>query len=448
MIKLTRIEINGFKADRRRIEIDLSTENITIIYGENGVGKTTLLKILFSIFSHNEELLKNEKVKEIILYYNDSSSKSNKSTSVKIERIEETKELTVIDDNHKQKKILVSTNVRYDWKAYENSPLFNCKSISIGVERGIPNPSSQIDPESIIRFFRNPRYRNTLKENQENIESLSFRLADFVNHDNLIYRRRSLARRNELRLDEKNIQFNTINIDEIEFLVIERYKMARFVTNRKIQSALFDTLALAIDQKNTLAKTIPSDIIPKLMDNKKRLLEALSDTEDNRLKNRLLQIVDDINENNFEDICASNNLIASLLIKMTEELENEKQFISSINMVIELFNNFVQKGKSLVIEENKLTVKVGNRKHSLSDLSSGERHLLTFLSLIIIDANERDFLIIDEPELSLNIDWQRKLLPLLNHLAPLTQIIVASHSPSLAKSNSNYLSKLILHEVE
>ncbi len=445
MVKLTRIEINGFKADRRRVEIDLSPENITIIFGENGVGKTTLLKIIFSIFSRNEELLKNEKVKEIILYYEDSLSRNN---SVKIERIEEAKELTVIDDDQKQKKILVSTNIRYDWKAYDNSTLFNCKSISIGVQRGIPNPSTQIDPESIIRFFRNSRYRDVFKESQENIESLSFRLADFINHDNIIYRRRNYARKNELRLDEKNIQFNSINIDEIEFLVIERYKLARFVTNRKIQSALFDTLALAIDQKNTLAKTIPSDIFPKLMDNKKRLLEALSDTEDNRLKKRLLQIVNDINENNFDEICSSNNLIASLLIKMTEELENEKQFIISINMVIELFNNFIQKGKSLVIEENKLTVKVGNRKHSLSELSSGERHLLTFLSLIIIDANERDFIIIDEPELSLNIEWQRKLLPLLSKLAPFTQIIVASHSPSLAKSNSNYLSKLILHEAE
>lgn len=448
MIKLTRIEINGFKADRRKIEIDLSPENVTIIYGENGVGKTTLLKILFAIFSHNEELLKNEKVKEIILYYQDSSANSRKNNKVKIERIEETKELIVIDDDQKHKKILVSTNIRFDWNHYDNSPLFNCKSISIGVQRGIPNPSSQVDPESIIRFFRNPRYREILKDNQENVESLSFRLADFINHDNLIYRRRSLARRNELRLDEKNIQFNSINIDEIEFLVIERYKMARFVTNRKIQSALFDTLALAIDQKNTLAKTIPSDIFPKLMANKKRLLEALSDTEDNRLKKRLLQIVNDINEENFEEICSSNNLIASLLIKMTEELENEKQFISSINMVLELFNNFIQRGKTLLIEDNKLTVKIRNRYHSLSELSSGERHLLTFLSLIIIDANQRDFLIIDEPELSLNIEWQRKLLPLLNQLAPDTQIIVASHSPSLAKSNSNYLCKLILHEAE
>ena len=44
--------------------------------------------------------------------------------------------------------------------------------------------------------------------------------------------------------------------------------------------------------------------------------------------------------------------------------------------------------------------------------------------------------------LKFRLIWQRKLLPLLSELAPNAEIIVASHSPSIAKENSNYLVEL------
>ncbi|MCW5209732.1 ATP-binding protein, partial [Desulfobulbus sp. US1] len=49
--------------------------------------------------------------------------------------------------------------------------------------------------------------------------------------------------------------------------------------------------------------------------------------------------------------------------------------------------------------------------------------------------------IIDEPEISLNAKWQRNLIPLLSELAPNTQIIVASHSPAIAKK---YIKSLVI----
>lgn len=49
---------------------------------------------------------------------------------------------------------------------------------------------------------------------------------------------------------------------------------------------------------------------------------------------------------------------------------------------------------------------------------------------------------IDEPELSLNIRWQREILELLKKLAPKSQIIVASHSPIIGRKNIDYLVKL------
>ncbi len=85
---------------------------------------------------------------------------------------------------------------------------------------------------------------------------------------------------------------------------------------------------------------------------------------------------------------------------------------------------------------------INSARHSVNELSSGERHILTFLTLVLFEGQDRNFLIIDEPEISLNIKWQRELMSIFSTLLPKTQIIVASHSPALAKRNPNFLSEL------
>ncbi|WP_335838489.1 AAA family ATPase [Aeromonas veronii] len=127
---------------------------------------------------------------------------------------------------------------------------------------------------------------------------------------------------------------------------------------------------------------------------------------------------------------------------MINELEFEKQLLSSINKLVETFNDYLIGDKKLIINTNEVYVDINGKRHSIDVLSSGERHILTFLSLVVIAGRERDFLIIDEPEISLNIKWQRTLMTLLQELVPFTQIIVASHSPLIAKKTPQSLVKL------
>ena len=60
-------------------------------------------------------------------------------------------------------------------------------------------------------------------------------------------------------------------------------------------------------------------------------------------------------------------------------------------------------------------------------LSAGEKHLLSFLcyNTFVQDAA----IFIDEPELSLHVDWQRRLLPTLLEQGTKNQFFVATHSP-------------------
>jgi len=64
-------------------------------------------------------------------------------------------------------------------------------------------------------------------------------------------------------------------------------------------------------------------------------------------------------------------------------------------------------------------------------LSSGERQIVTLI-YATTKMSQRDVILIDEPEISLNVDWQRKLLPEMEKQIPSKQLIVCTHSPIIS----------------
>jgi len=64
-------------------------------------------------------------------------------------------------------------------------------------------------------------------------------------------------------------------------------------------------------------------------------------------------------------------------------------------------------------------------------LSSGEKQMLVILLTVLIEDNQHYALIMDEPEISLHIEWQQQLIGLIRQLNPNAQIILSTHSPAL-----------------
>ncbi|RWS54421.1 ATP-binding protein [Enterobacter cloacae] len=77
------------------------------------------------------------------------------------------------------------------------------------------------------------------------------------------------------------------------------------------------------------------------------------------------------------------------------------------------------------------------RKIELTDLSSGEKHIITILGRATLSNMNGAVFVADEPELSLHLDWQRKILNSIKKLSPLSQIIVATHSPAIFTKGIN-----------
>ena len=64
-------------------------------------------------------------------------------------------------------------------------------------------------------------------------------------------------------------------------------------------------------------------------------------------------------------------------------------------------------------------------------LSSGEKQMLVILLTVLVEDNKDYVLFMDEPEVSLHIDWQKRLIDLILELNPNVQIILATHSPAV-----------------
>ncbi|MBN3817689.1 AAA family ATPase [Paraburkholderia sp. Se-20369] len=73
----------------------------------------------------------------------------------------------------------------------------------------------------------------------------------------------------------------------------------------------------------------------------------------------------------------------------------------------------------------------GNRSYRISSLSSGERQVLTMLFCASRMSANYGIFLIDEPELSLHVDWQRCILSELTRQAGARQIIACTHSPEV-----------------
>ena len=64
-------------------------------------------------------------------------------------------------------------------------------------------------------------------------------------------------------------------------------------------------------------------------------------------------------------------------------------------------------------------------------LSSGEKQMLVILLTALVRNGQHCVLFMDEPEASLHIDWQQKLISMIRQLNPQIQLILTTHSPAV-----------------
>ena len=101
------------------------------------------------------------------------------------------------------------------------------------------------------------------------------------------------------------------------------------------------------------------------------------------------------------------------------------EFISTVNKL------FKDTCKSIEIEGNRFNVISKGEILPIDALSSGEKQVLLILLRVFLMEGKEAYVLLDEPENSLDISWQYELINTLIKLNPNAQYFITTHSPSI-----------------
>lgn len=180
--------------------------------------------------------------------------------------------------------------------------------------------------------------------------------------------------------------------------------------------------------------------LPSLED-LERFLNRVDDTSSNSRARRTSQTKKDslisslkklYNDDTIKDITYLNYFLTQLNSVIQETKEQESK-IEKFVAVCDKYLSSAGDSKSLKFDPQSLEVIVRDNhtgeRISLNDLSSGEKQVISLMATIYLNDSTPKIILIDEPELSLSIDWQRMILPDLNAGENVKQVIAITHSP-------------------
>lgn len=92
---------------------------------------------------------------------------------------------------------------------------------------------------------------------------------------------------------------------------------------------------------------------------------------------------------------------------------------------------FQETEKQIEIEGNKFNIVSKGQILPIDALSSGEKQILLIMLRVFLLEGKESYVLLDEPENSLDISWQYKLIDTLTKLNPNAQFFITTHSPSI-----------------
>ena len=123
----------------------------------------------------------------------------------------------------------------------------------------------------------------------------------------------------------------------------------------------------------------------------------------------------------------------------TEPLRSIYERLNLFKTILDERNAITRKKASFSREGVKLTT--DDREIKLEKLSSGEKHDFIMFYNLILGSETNGLVLIDEPEISLHIEWQQTYLDKLISICEMNgfQAIIATHSPNIVSSHYDFL---------
>lgn len=117
------------------------------------------------------------------------------------------------------------------------------------------------------------------------------------------------------------------------------------------------------------------------------------------------------------------------LMRANEDITEQEVDISAF---VDVCNAYLNPSKQMVYDETKFSVSIIDENGNNIDysvLSSGEKQVVSLFSHLYLDKTLDQFVIIDEPELSLSVPWQKRFLPDILESSHCSFVLAVTHSP-------------------
>lgn len=115
-------------------------------------------------------------------------------------------------------------------------------------------------------------------------------------------------------------------------------------------------------------------------------------------------------------------------------IHHNKHFILAQENLTNVINDlFHECNKTVHFDKGSLTIESNSNGESIAfnKLSSGERQLLYILLKSANTSEDDTVLLMDEPEISLHLSWQEKLITSIKKINTKCQLIIVTHSPAI-----------------
>lgn len=400
------LKINGLFG-RVNYSLNFENNNIVIITGPNGYGKTMILKIINSIINNN--LVDLIKIKFVSIELSLSSQKK-----ISIKKIKGELEVTILNHEFFHGPF----SIKYISEKKDNDFFF------------ISQEGEKIDLK-VNKTTRNATNKNHMKGVPENIYNQFFK-----NNDVTFIKDQRLQ-----CTDNKNLKIDQISNDLIN----------------KIKKATQEVSQISL----SLDSSFPTRLMEKLMGrttfsqfhNAMDRLIGLKAIRSNLTKYGLINPDDNlpnINELRYDESLGPYSDVLNLYVD--DAIEKTKPY-DTLSKKINLFSGILEDScfsfKTIKVDKDKgfyFVDDINNDEIALNELSSGEQNQIIIYYEMIFNSDENSVVLLDEPEISLHVAWQKNLLSYIEEIIELngiSQIVIATHSPSVISTRWDYVIDLM-----
>ena len=128
-------------------------------------------------------------------------------------------------------------------------------------------------------------------------------------------------------------------------------------------------------------------------------------------------------------------MLTAYIVAQNKKMDYYNTLLSKIRLFYKLVEErgFVNKNMSVTVKDGFRFRADGNGFIDLSLLSSGEQNEVVMLYTLVFSVGDDSMLLIDEPENSLHVLWQKKFMRTIEEVSAVKNlfVIVATHSPQI-----------------